>query len=64
VRLDAFQKDHPADARADLAAFLEIVSLQRAGRRSEAQEAAQRYLALYPEGDRRADAARVASQGR
>lgn len=59
-RLDAFRAAHPADERADLAAFLTIVSLQRAGRRSEAQEAARRYLELYPSGDRRADAARVA----
>jgi TolA-binding protein len=60
-QLDAFRAAHPADDRADLAAFLTIVSLQRAGRRSEAQEAARRYLELYPNGDRRADAARVAS---
>jgi TolA-binding protein len=60
-QLDAFRAAHPADDRADLAAFLAIVSLQRAGRRSEAQEAARRYLELYPNGDRRADAARVAA---
>lgn len=58
-RLDAFRSAHPADGRADLAAFLTIVSLQRAGRRTDAQEAARRYLELYPEGDRRADVARV-----
>ncbi len=61
TQLDAFRAAHPADARADLAAFLTIVSLQRAGRRTEAQEAARRYLELYPDGDRRAEAARVAS---
>jgi ferric-dicitrate binding protein FerR (iron transport regulator) len=60
-RLDAFRAAHPTDGRADLAAFLEIVSLQRAGRRTEAQEAARRYLELYPNGDRRAEAALVAS---
>jgi TolA-binding protein len=59
-QLDAFRAAHPADERADLAAFLTIVSLQRAGRRSEAQEAARQYLELYPNGDRRADAVRVA----
>ena len=61
VRLDAFRAAHPADGRADLAAFLVIVSLQHAGRRAEAQEAARRYLELYPEGDRRAEAVRVAA---
>jgi TolA-binding protein len=60
ARLDAFRRAHPGDARADLAAFLAIVSLQHAGRNDEAREAARRYLTLYPEGDRRADAARVA----
>ena len=61
ARLEAFRTAHPADGRTDLAAFLTIVSLQRAGRRTEAQDAARRYLELYPEGDRRADAVRVAS---
>jgi TolA-binding protein len=60
TRLDAFRADHPSDDRADLAAFLTIVSLQRAGRRTEARDAARRYLELYPGGDRRADATRVA----
>jgi hypothetical protein len=60
ARLDAFRADHPSDDRADLAAFLTIVSLQRAGRRAEARDAARRYLELYPGGDRRADATRVA----
>ncbi len=60
ARLDAFRAAHPADARADLAAFLTIVSLQHAGRRAEAQEAARRYLELYPRGDRREEALRVA----
>jgi hypothetical protein len=60
-QLDAFQAAHPHDARADLAAFLTIVSLQRAGRTVEAKEAARRYLTLYPSGDRRAEAERVAN---
>lgn len=57
--LDAFRAAHPADPRADLAAFLTIVSFQRAGRRAAAQDAARRYLELYPNGDRRAEVARV-----
>jgi ferric-dicitrate binding protein FerR (iron transport regulator) len=62
ARLDAFRAAHPADARADLATFLAVVSLQRQGRRSEAQDAARRYLELYPDGDRRAEALRVVQQ--
>jgi len=61
AHLDAFCADHPADGRVDLAAFLTIVSLQHAGRHTEAREAARRYLERYPNGDRRAEAARVAS---
>ncbi len=61
ARLDAFRAAHPGDARADLASFLAIVSLQHAGRQAEAQEAARRYLALYPEGDRRAEVLLVAA---
>jgi hypothetical protein len=60
ARLDAFRAAHPDDARADLAAFLTVVSLERAGRHAEARQAARRYLELYPEGDRRVDAQRVA----
>jgi hypothetical protein len=59
-QLEDFRAAHPNDGRADLAAFLTIVSLQHAGRRAEAREAARRYLQLYPNGDRRAEAARVA----
>jgi TolA-binding protein len=62
TELQTFRVAHPGDDRADLAAFLTIVSLQRAGRRGEAQEAARRYLELYPEGDRRADVVRVANE--
>jgi hypothetical protein len=60
-RLDAFRAAHPGDDRADLAAFLAIVSLQRAGRKAEARDAARHYLDTYPKGDRRAEAQRVAS---
>jgi hypothetical protein len=59
-RLDAFRAAHPNDARADLAAFLTIVSLERAGRHAEARDAARRYLELYPDGDRRLEAQRLA----
>ena len=61
ARLEAFRAAHPGDARADLASFLAIVALQHAGRHAEAQEAARRYLELYPAGDRRAEVLRVAA---
>ncbi len=61
AELQAFRAAHPGDGRADLAAFLTIVSLQRAGRRGEAREEARHYLELYPAGDRRADVLRVAN---
>lgn len=63
-RLDAFSAANPADGRAEDAAFLAIVSLQRAGRSADAAEAARRYLARYPRGDRRAEAEAVAKGAR
>jgi TolA-binding protein len=60
ARLDAFRAAHPNDARADLAAFLTIVSLAGGGRHADARAAARRYLELYPEGDRRLEAQRLA----
>ena len=59
-RLKSFADAHPGDARAEDAAFLTIGSLQRAGRAAEAAEAARRYLAAYPNGYRRAEAAAIA----
>jgi len=60
AKLDAFGAAHPGDARADDAAFLAIVALQRAGRRPEAAEAARRYLARFPAGQRRAEVEAIA----
>jgi tetratricopeptide (TPR) repeat protein len=48
-KLDAFRAANPGDARAEDAAYLGIIALQRAGRRPAAVAAAQRYLALYPQ---------------
>jgi hypothetical protein len=47
-KLEAFRAAHPRDPRAEDAAFLAIVSLQRAGRADEAKAAAARFLELYP----------------
>jgi len=48
-KLDAFRAAHPDDARAEDAAYLGVIALQRAGRRPAATAAARRYLALYPQ---------------
>jgi hypothetical protein len=58
-RLDTFSKSHPDDDRAEDAAFLVIVAMQRAGRRVEAVTAARRYIARYPSGYRREEAEAV-----
>ena len=54
--LDAFSKSNAGDDRAEDAAFLVILALQRAGRSAEAVAAARRYLGAYPAGYRRAEA--------
>lgn len=60
-RLTAFCDAHPADDRAEDAAFLVIVSMARAGRQAEARVTARRYLARYPNGYRRLEAAAMAA---
>jgi FecR protein len=60
-RLQAFQRGHAGDASAEDAAYLTIVALQRAGRRSAAVSAAKEYLSSYPNGRRRAEAQAIAS---
>ncbi len=59
-RLEAFSSSSPGDDRAEDAAFLVILALQRAGRAAEAAAAARRYLATYPSGYRRAQAKAIA----
>jgi len=51
----AFRFRYPADARAEDAAYLRVIALQRAGADGEVQRAAREYLQLYPRGFRRAD---------
>ena len=60
-RLSDFSKAHPGDGRGEDAAFLGILSLQRTGTTAEAAAAAQRYLAAYPSGYRRAEAVKIAA---
>jgi TolA-binding protein len=53
--LERFSDASPADQRAEDAAYLAILALQRAGKRDAAAAAARRYLARYPNGYRRAE---------
>lgn len=59
-RLDAFAAAHPSDPRAEEAAYLRAVALERAGRREDARAAARAYLSRYPAGDHAAQARRLA----
>jgi hypothetical protein len=61
-RLRVFQEKHPNDARAEDAAFLSILALDRAGKREAAATAARSYLARYPNGYRRAEAEAIAGR--
>jgi outer membrane protein assembly factor BamD (BamD/ComL family) len=58
-RLGAFRQSHPGDVRAQDAAFLAILALERAGRHPAAVAAARDYLASYPQGYRRAEAVAI-----
>ncbi len=55
ARFSAFVAKHPADARAEDAAYLRILALQRAGDASGAERAARDYLRRYPRGFRRSE---------
>lgn len=55
-RLRSFRQSHPDDLRAQDAAFLGVLALERAGRHGAAVAAAREYLASYPKGYRRAEA--------
>jgi len=59
-RLGTYQRERPGDPRAEDAAFLTILALQRAGRRDEARAAARSYLERYPRGFRRPEAEKIA----
>lgn len=55
-RLRSFRQSHPTDVRAEDAAFLAVLALERAGHHAAAVAAARDYLASYPKGYRRAEA--------
>lgn len=50
-----FLVEHAYDARAEDAAYLRVVALQRCGVAAETRRAAQTYLRLFPRGFRRAE---------
>jgi TolA-binding protein len=50
-----FLIEHPRDARAEDAAYLRVLALQRAGNSSAVKQAASEYLNRYPHGFRRAE---------
>jgi hypothetical protein len=51
----AFVATHPRDSRAEDAAYLRVLALQRAGSSSDMKRAAAEYLSRYPRGFRRAE---------
>ena len=55
IRFAAFLSQHPRDLRAEDAAYLRILALQRAGDSPAAQRAAHDYLSRFPHGFRRAE---------
>jgi ferric-dicitrate binding protein FerR (iron transport regulator) len=58
-QLDSFASAYPGDPRAEEAAYLRAITLERAGRREEARDAARAYLAKWPSGAHRAQAAKL-----
>lgn len=59
-RFATFAAAYPTDPRADEAAYLVAISLQRAGREDDAKVAAERYLHDHPRGAHRVQAAKIA----
>jgi TolA-binding protein len=55
ARFSAFLADHPRDPRAEDAAYLRVIALQRSGDALTTQAAARDYLRRYPHGFRRAE---------
>jgi TolA-binding protein len=55
ARFAAFLTAHPRDARAEDAAYLRVIALQRASNLGTMKEAAAQYLRRYPKGFRRAE---------
>jgi len=50
-----FLAEHPGDPRAEDAAYLRVIALQRCGAAAETGRAAEAYLRLFPAGFRRTE---------
>jgi hypothetical protein len=59
-RFRSFAEQHPADPRAEDAAYLRVLALERAGDDAGRRTAARAYLRRYPAGFRRAEVERLA----
>lgn len=55
ARFASFLQKHPGDPRAEDAAYLRVIALQRSGDAQAMRQAATTYLRLYPAGFRRAE---------
>lgn len=55
VRFARFIHDHGGDARAEDAAYLRVIALERGALNDEARQAAEDYVRRYPQGFRRAE---------
>lgn len=60
AELGRFIQEHPADARAEDAAYLRVLALQRSGSPGATRAAAREYLRRYPSGFRRIEVERLA----
>jgi hypothetical protein len=60
LRFERFIEQHPEDTRAEDAAYLRVLALQRAGDVATLRAAAQQYLSRFPAGFRRKDVERLA----
>jgi hypothetical protein len=60
ARFEAFVARHPRDPRAEDAAYLRVIALQKCGDAAGTRRAAVDYLRLFPDGFRRAEVVEVA----
>jgi outer membrane protein assembly factor BamD (BamD/ComL family) len=60
THFERFLQRHPRDARAEDAAYLRVIALQRCGDAAEMKDAAREYLRLYPSGFRHAEVDQLA----
>jgi outer membrane protein assembly factor BamD (BamD/ComL family) len=59
TRFGSFFAQHPGDARAEDAAYLRVIALQRCGDARATKEAATEYVRRYPAGFRQAEVERI-----